>query len=1494
MKGDCEGGNVGGYDGGMKSDRRIVKKLILALVVMVLLLGVLTVFAPNLASRFGRGAVANAINDSIHGHVTIKGLSLRWGAGQLIEGVRVFDVAGMPIGTIEQVRLRDASLWGLLRGHLDLGRVEVVIDTMTIVREGDGPTSIEQLLVDAGEEKTATAEGVNAGGHVGGHVGEHVGEHVGGHVEGNTEGFVWPDGLHMNLQVEANSLVWLDGSGPASSIDDVVLSIDLRDARKIAASLSAMVKQDEFAGGIAIDGVVTDLFDGSGALDVAAAQMKFYSELTDVPVLALDRMFQQEGKLVAMLGQVLNTRADIHGALLSPAMDVVATSAHMQMQLATSLSADGQSIELREPGQVVLTVTPEYWSMVDDQTRLVDGFDVLVDLKQLRIARDTTGVVLNESSLEAAASVRGVVIDAGQTVGQIKWLDTQVSVVGARVGERLDVKFSTRAEQGEQSGTFDVAGHVLNLGNHAGGLLAMSGAIDGRVSAVPVEAVDRLLGMDGRMSAMLGTVLDGHLQLSGDADERQVVLSVQAEQLTADATMRYADGVLRSESGQAMLRVTPGAWSAMFGKGSESDKGEKQSVSEWRIAGGNVGGNVEGNVGGQGEVVVRADLARLDWPVDEGIAGLAAELRVNAGAMDLVMGESERVVSMKESALTFTVGSASDGRDAQEVLASGKKLAMTLASGAVGLGDVQMEVVGVYRDGVLRIDRNDGGKMLATLQAEPGAWGELSEAVTVGLDVRELLWPIDDPKAGRLAMSARVSPMGWSGESELAGVRVADVVIDVPSVGLSEPMVITARGRVMQEMVGDARDGNARGGDQGEVLARVTVADVLDGAQVREAVLELSNLSMGMVDRLAQQDGMLVALFGEQLDRVSVRMVPGDDGYLLDMSGEGEVGVGMGVGGANVFLQASTANLDVQLSGVYVADRYVMLLPESFVGFELTPAMVDYWQREKMNTGGNEQAYKKLEERPRTTGGSAGGNAGGNVGGVGGWVLERGMPIRLAVDALHWPLGGSMEVTKRESDDAMQLALRVTSDGGVLRNPATGESVRLSDVSVRVVPELGKRGIAKSASGNSEDSGKGERREAIAVHAMTSLQRVGRDGSLGTAGRIESMTTLRQWDNAETRSVTTRTSATQLPVDLIEALSGLSGQLVPALGPTADVTIVGQYPGDMDISARSPNATLHVPATIDRSMVLTLREPMVSTLMLTASLRDSYLAGIHPVLADIVGAESPVKLTLEPGGLRVPLHGKDRGKSMWGSDVSGLSLRGVLELGVIQMSSRGWVRDGVNQIVGQLLLQSRRDKRLGVREEGVTYPVTFTPLVFTIDQGRLTTNELWMTGVDIAAGFQGSANLVTQEQNFTMGLVGASLVAGGQSFLVGRVNVKDIIDVPIGGTMRKPVLDKKWVGTQAAGSILSGTLGEISSEAQMAIDLFGGFIKQQKRKKSGLSWHLPEAARELVNRTIQEHGSPRKSADESGANGGKSPRDSQTQEEQPKQRPRTILDELFQ
>ncbi len=123
------------------------RRWFVVLAVLLLVLVLVTALAPTVLSGPGKGWVTEAFDESRAGSLEIESMSLGWFGEQTVENAVLRDPAGEVVATVESAVL--PSLWALMTGGGDLGRVEVVL-VADVEADEDGTNNLMRALAPQG------------------------------------------------------------------------------------------------------------------------------------------------------------------------------------------------------------------------------------------------------------------------------------------------------------------------------------------------------------------------------------------------------------------------------------------------------------------------------------------------------------------------------------------------------------------------------------------------------------------------------------------------------------------------------------------------------------------------------------------------------------------------------------------------------------------------------------------------------------------------------------------------------------------------------------------------------------------------------------------------------------------------------------------------------------------------------------------------------------------------------------------------------------------------------------------------------------------------------------------------------------------------------------------------------------------------------------------------------------------------------------------------
>lgn len=253
---------------------RLLLKWVLSLLLVVLLL---VAAAPTLLSSGpGRGLLLGMVNERLPGRVELDSLSLSWLGSQRAEGLRVRDLEGVDVITLESFTT-ELSLLAAVRGRLGLGETRIRGLRLAMTVDATGQDNLRRALgIGAATDEPAGPILIP----------------VTGHIILDDAGLSWmAPGLEPVVLEDLAAVVRLD---PAD--------------RNLDVQFSGRSRQGDMVGTLAVEGSIRDWLDAQGALTLARAQPALDVQLNNLPLRLVDGLAGLDGLLVAALGDRLGVQ----------------------------------------------------------------------------------------------------------------------------------------------------------------------------------------------------------------------------------------------------------------------------------------------------------------------------------------------------------------------------------------------------------------------------------------------------------------------------------------------------------------------------------------------------------------------------------------------------------------------------------------------------------------------------------------------------------------------------------------------------------------------------------------------------------------------------------------------------------------------------------------------------------------------------------------------------------------------------------------------------------------------------------------------------------------------------------------------------------------------------------------------------------------------------------------------------------------------------------
>ncbi len=497
--------------------RRWLRRLFVLTCLLLAVLIVLVLLAPTaLSTDAGRRFVLAKVNDGIAGSVGADDWALGWFSGQQVTGLTVHGVDRAEVLRVGRVGFADASLWSILTGGLSLGSLEVESVTADIIGYDDGTTNLQRALSMRGAPGTSRTPATPPSPGTPGTGGR--GRSAPGRGGPAAPTFTWPSGLSFGLELRDIDVAYRAHDAEPIRLSIPKASLSAADPKHLELTLAAELSQAQRKGEIKADARVDQLFDSAGVYQLDRATAQINAGVKDLPIDLLDELTGQDGKLLALVGPIVNgsVEADITSAGGSAAIEAVGENLNINGKLAF----DPSGITNIGTPTIDLTLTPHAWSLLTAS----DDKPASVLEQPVKIAAKLHGLKLpfTEDQLDLANAGLDLELTVGdaqmriQDVGEVTLASTTGGVSTTRLGELLTASFNTTSSINRRPGDVKLSIELADLigPDQKVDTQGLSAKINGELTNAPVAAVlDELLpGLThGLATRTLGPVVEGNI-----------------------------------------------------------------------------------------------------------------------------------------------------------------------------------------------------------------------------------------------------------------------------------------------------------------------------------------------------------------------------------------------------------------------------------------------------------------------------------------------------------------------------------------------------------------------------------------------------------------------------------------------------------------------------------------------------------------------------------------------------------------------------------------------------------------------------------------------------------------------------------------------------------------------------------------------------------------------------------------------------------------------
>ncbi len=294
-------------------------------------------------------------------------------------------------------------------------------------------------------------------------------------------------------------------------------------------------------------------------------------------------------------------------------------------------------------------------------------------------------------------------------------------------------------------------------------------------------------------------------------------------------------------------------------------------------------------------------------------------------------------------------------------------------------------------------------------------------------------------------------------------------------------------------------------------------------------------------------------------------------------------------------------------------------------------------------------------------------------------------------------------------------------------------------------------------------------------------------GSVKSDNTIEGLFDDKGGMTVEQAVYTTETQVRQTPVDLIDALFGMNGDLVAAVGDRALLTATGRYQPSQDNGAGGGIDLLLKSrlASVDLKLVLAgdrwvLKSDAPLNFRVTPRFSQAVLKKVMPFLGGAVSAKLPIEVTVRQEGFSVPYRAPS---------LADVQARIDLNLGELDLRGEGVLKTILEQ--------------LGVGDRSLL-TADFSPVAIHVDHGQIRYEGLSMAIDDVKLIFSGLVDLNSRQLDLRMRIPGTSL--SHIKWLAGKVDPEHVIEVPLTGTFDRPTVDIKLLTGEIAKAAIRGQI----------------------------------------------------------------------------------------
>lgn len=481
------------------------------------------------------GMVSSLVSNRIPGRLQIDRAKLSWLSGQHLEGLSLFGVEGDLIARVLRIDAPELKLLGVISGKRDFGRVTVQVEQINLKQHASGTLNLAQAVLaqDTGRSSRSDVADKNDGP---------------------------ADPLRVQLAFTADRIRYEAPDMEPVELSKLDISAKIPDLRKIDLAVKGSLQQGDLSGQVDATVALQDAFTIAGEPQLEKATINGDARVRNLPMVAVDRLANQQGKLVTLLGPQLDATVQAQGPMNQLQARVQATSEHLKVN--TQITSAQDTLRASPDSTISLRVTPAafaQWTAGETgsppASRLLAPFNLDIRISELSVPSSGD---LAAAAVNAAIVAGDIKLDV-KDLGNFNLTGTNLSVKSAKLADQIDVALNATANV---AGRTDPVNAQLAM-RHAMASGDRPAALDASLTAkdLPLPLVDAVLALNGKLTDTLGPALNTTANVRQNAAGDMIFdTRLSSSQVTSGAIagQRGKDGMLSLKTTEPIrMNLTP-------------------------------------------------------------------------------------------------------------------------------------------------------------------------------------------------------------------------------------------------------------------------------------------------------------------------------------------------------------------------------------------------------------------------------------------------------------------------------------------------------------------------------------------------------------------------------------------------------------------------------------------------------------------------------------------------------------------------------------------------------------------------------------------------------------------------------------------------------------------------------------------------------------------------------------------------------------------------